>query len=79
MLVDTRDQTPEPRKRQPLFLDVPELRPWRWFLTALVLIVTSAAMDGWPSLIPLFFGFAAFFGGVTRLYRGNDGLSGYRQ
>ena len=80
MLIDTRDPPPEPEEDGGgLYFDIPELRPWRWFLAALVLIVASTTFDGWPSLIPLFFGFGAFLGGVTRLYRGNDGLSSYRQ
>jgi hypothetical protein len=80
MLIDTREPPPEPEQgRGPLVLDLPELRPWRWFLACVVLLVASCLMSGWPLLIPLFFGFAAFFGGVSRLYQGNDGLSGYRQ
>lgn len=79
MLIDTREPPPEPEGREPLYFDIPELRPWRWFLAALVLLTASMLMSGWPCLIPLFFGFAAFFGGCTRLYQGNDGLSGYHQ
>ncbi|MDP9346166.1 MAG: hypothetical protein M3P44_10650 [Actinomycetota bacterium] len=79
MLIDAREPPPEPEGDEHLYLDIPELRPWRWFLACIVLLGLSTAMSGWPCLIPLFFGFAAFFGGVTRLYRGNDGLSSYRQ
>ncbi len=79
MLIDTREPEPEPKEDRALYLDLPELRPWRWFAASVVLLGTSMAMSGWPGLIPLFVGFAAFFGGVSRLYRGNDGLRGYRQ
>jgi hypothetical protein len=79
MLIDTRDQRPEPNGREPLYLDLPELAPWRWFLTATILIVAAKILPGWPGLVPLFVGFGAFLGGIAALYRGNDGLSGYRQ
>ena len=79
MLIDTREPPPDPERRDRLSLDIPELRPWRWFLACIVLLAVSTAMSGWPCLIPLFFGFGAFFGGISQLYRGNDGLSQYRQ
>ena len=79
MLIDTREQPPDPQRRDRLYLDIPELRPWRWFLACIVLLAVSTGMSGWPCLIPLFLGFGAFFAGVSKLYRGNDGLSGYRQ
>ncbi|MEP6952824.1 MAG: hypothetical protein ABI950_02035 [Solirubrobacteraceae bacterium] len=79
MLIDTREPPPAPDRREPLYLDLPELAPWRWFLSAIVLIVAAKLIPGWPGLIPLFIGFGAFLGGIAALYQGNDGLSGYRQ
>ena len=80
MLIDTREPPPDPERRDRRHLDLPEeLRPWRWFLACVVLLVVSTVMSGWPCLIPLFLGFGAFFGGISQLYRGNDGLSEYRQ
>jgi hypothetical protein len=78
-LIDTRDHGPRKEPREPLWLDLPELRPWRWFLAAIVLFVVSARMDGWPSLIPLFVAFGLFLHGVGTYYKGNDGMSKYRQ
>jgi hypothetical protein len=82
LLLDTRDQGPErperPR-RQPLWLDLPELRPWRKFLAAIVLFGVSESLDGWPALIPLLFAFVCVLWGLTSYYQGNDGMSQYRQ
>jgi hypothetical protein len=81
-LIDTRDDRPERPDRarmRELWLDLPELRPWRWFVAAIVLFVVSANMDGWPSLIPLFVAFGLFLHGVGTYYKGNDGMSKYRQ
>jgi hypothetical protein len=82
LLVDTRDHRPErperPERKPPAF-DVPELRPWRWFVAAIVLFVVSEALDGWPGLIPLFVGFGCVLWGLTGYYQGNDGMSKYRQ
>jgi hypothetical protein len=79
-LIDTRDNRPDrDAGHEPLWLDLPELRPWRWYLATIVCIVAAARIDGWPGLIPLFFGFGCFFRAVGSYYRGNDGLSKYRQ
>ncbi|MEA2277141.1 MAG: hypothetical protein QOC78_2101 [Solirubrobacteraceae bacterium] len=82
LLIDTRDhhpERPERPQRRPLWLDVPELRPWRWFLCAIVLFVVSESLDGWPGLIPLFVGFGCVLWGLTSYYQGNDGMRNYRQ
>jgi hypothetical protein len=81
-LINTRDDRPERpdrERRRELWLDLPELRPWRWFLASVVLFVVSFTMDGWPSLIPLFVGFGLFLRGVGGYYQGNDGMSKYHQ
>jgi hypothetical protein len=78
-LIDTRDDRPDPPEGEPLVLDLPELRPWRWYVAAIVGLVAAVQLDGWPGLIPLMVGFACFLRGVTSYYRGNDGLSKYRQ
>jgi hypothetical protein len=80
LLIDTRDDRPEPpEKRRPLWLDLPELRPWRFFAAGIVCFVLSEFVAGWPSLIPLWIGFGLVLRGITSYYRGNDGLSKYRQ
>jgi hypothetical protein len=78
-LIDTRDDRPDPPEGEPLVLDLPELRPWRWYVAAIVGLVAAVQLDGWPGLIPLLVGFGCFLRGVTSYYRGNDGLSKYRQ
>ena len=78
-LIDTREPPPEPRRRDPLVLDLPELRPWRWYVAAIVCFVAAVQVDGWPGLIPLFVGLGCAMHALTSYYRGNDGLSKYRQ
>jgi hypothetical protein len=78
-LVDTREHRPERPEREPLWLDLPELRPWRQFAAAIVLFIVSSQLSGWPGLIPFFAGFAFVLHGVTSYYRGNDGMREYRQ
>lgn len=81
-LIDTRGDRPdEPDSsgRDPLLLDLPELRPWRWYAAAIVGLVLAVELSGWPGLIPLFVGFGCFLRGVSSYCKGNDGLSKYRQ
>jgi hypothetical protein len=78
-LVDTRDQRPDPVEPEPLWLDLPELRPWRWYVAAILLFVVADQLTGWPSLIPLFAAIGCFFHAITSYYKGNDGLSQFRQ
>jgi hypothetical protein len=78
-LIDTRGDRPGPVGREPLWLDLPELRPWRWYVAAAVLIAIADRIDGWPALIPLTVGIGCALHAVTGYARGNDGLSKYRQ
>jgi hypothetical protein len=80
-LVDTRDHRPErpDDKPEPLWLDLPELRPWKQFAAAIVLFIVADQLGGWPGLIPLFVGIGFILHGVSSYYRGNDGMSQYRQ
>ena len=78
-LIESRDDRPDPRGPEPLVLDLPELRPWRWYVAAIVCLVVAVKLDGWPGLIPLFVGFGCFLRAVSSYYQGNDGLSKYRQ
>jgi hypothetical protein len=81
-LIDTRGdrpEEPEGSRRGPLMLDLPELRPWRWYAAAIVGLVLAMVLSGWPSLIPLFVGFGCLLRGLSSYYQGNDGLSKYRQ
>ena len=78
-LIDTRDRGSDPNRREPLVLDLPELRPWRWYVAAIVGLVAAVQLDGWPGLIPLMVGFGCFLRGASSYYQGNDGLSKYRQ
>jgi hypothetical protein len=78
-LVDTRDRRPDRDEPEPLWLDLPELRPWRWYVATIVCLVLAVKIEGWPGLIPLFIGFACFFQALSSYYKGNDGLSKYRQ
>jgi hypothetical protein len=78
-LIDTRDHRPDPSGREPLVLDLPELRPWRWYVVAIVCLVVAVKLDGWPGLIPLLIGFGCFLRGASSYCKGNDGLSKHRQ
>lgn len=78
-LIDTRGDRPDPNRPEPLVLDLPELRPWRWYVVAIVCLVAAMKLDGWPGLIPLMVGFGCFLRGASSYYQGNDGLSKYRQ
>jgi hypothetical protein len=78
-LIDTRDQRPDPVGPEPLWLDLPELRPWRWYVATIACFVLADQITGWPSLIPLFAAFACFFYAIASYYEGNDGLSKFRQ
>jgi hypothetical protein len=78
-LIDTRGDRPDPGEPEPLLLDLPELRPWRWYVAAIAGLIAATQIPGWPGLIPLMLGFACFLLGVSSYYRGNDGLSKHRQ
>jgi hypothetical protein len=78
-LIDTREQRPDPVGPEPLRFDLPELRPWRWYVATILCFVVADKMTGWPSLIPLAAAFACFFYALSTYYEGNDGLSKFRQ
>jgi hypothetical protein len=81
-LIDTSGDgpdEPEGSGRRSLLLDLPELRPWRWYVAAIVCLVVSMVLSNWLLLIPLVAGFGCFLRGVSSHYQGNDGLSKYRQ
>ena len=78
-LIDTRDQRPDPVGREPLFLDIPELRPWRWYLATIVCIAASWWGPTWLGAVLVIASLCCFFQGVTSYYKGNDGLSKHRQ
>jgi hypothetical protein len=78
-LIDTRNRRPDPVGREPLWLDLSELRPWRWYVATIVFLVLAIRLDGWAGLIPLMLGFGCFLYAVGSYYKGNDGLSKYRQ
>jgi hypothetical protein len=78
-LIDTRGERPEDPGREPLWLDLPELRPWRWYVAAIVLLFVAAHLNGWPGLIAVTVGSGCALQGITSYGRGNDGLSKHRQ
>jgi hypothetical protein len=78
LLIETRDDRPEPEPER-IWLDLPELRPWRWFAAGVIAIGLSFAFDGWPSMIPLWLGMGLVARGFLGYYRGNDGMSSYHQ
>lgn len=80
LLVDTRDHRPEPPAHgAPLELDLPELRPWRWFAACAIGLLAAKLIPGALGLLPLLIGFACAMRGATAYYRGNDGLRAHRQ
>ena len=81
-LVDTRKPEPEPEEeREPLLERIPELRPWRWYVADRSCAWSASgygagladARPRRPSAC------ARFFHALTSYYKGNDGLSQYRQ
>jgi hypothetical protein len=79
-LVDTREPRPEPEDdREPMWLDIPELRPWRWFVATVVCLVASGYTPAWATVILVSAGLCCFFHALTTYYKGNDGLSQHRQ
>jgi hypothetical protein len=78
-LIDTRDRRPDDAGPEPIWLDLPELRPWRWYVATIVCLVAAMKIDGWAGLIPLAVGFGCFLHAIGSYYKGNDGLSKYRQ
>jgi hypothetical protein len=82
MLIDTRDHRPDPSERpqrEPLLLDIPELRPWRWYVATVVCMVVSGYVAAWLSMLLVVGGLCCFFQALTSYYKGNDGLSKFRQ
>jgi len=82
LLIDTRDhrpERPEPPERKPLFFDIPELRPWRWYVATLVCMVVSGYVAAWLSMLLVVAALCCFFQALTSYYKGNDGLSKFRQ
>ncbi len=79
-LVDTRKPEPEPEdEREPLLDRIPELRPWRWYLATIVCLVASGYTPAWATILLVTGGLCCFFQALTSYYKGNDGMSGYRQ
>jgi hypothetical protein len=79
-LVDTREPEPEPEdRRERLRLDIPELRPWPWYVATIVCLVVSGYVTSWLTLVLVIAGMCCFFHALTSYYKGNDGMSGYRQ
>ena len=78
-LIDTREPHPSGRGGEPLWLDIPELRPWRWYVAAIVLLIAADRIDGWAGLVPLMVGLGCALYGVSTYTRGNDGLAKHRQ
>jgi hypothetical protein len=78
-LIDTRGDNPDPVGREPLWLDLPELRPWRWYVATIVCFVVSGHVPSWAGLILVCAALVCAFHGLTTYVRGNDGLSKYRQ
>lgn len=78
-LVDTRGDSSDRGQRGPLWLDLPELRPWRWFVATIVCFVLVDVLPAWAGLIAVILGLAFALRGLTSYFRGNDGLSKYHQ
>jgi hypothetical protein len=78
-LVDTRKQRPDPNRNEPLWLDLPELRPWRWYVATIVFIVLADHLNGWAGVVAVMVGLGCALYGVSTYTRGNDGLSKYQQ
>lgn len=78
-LVDTRDQRPDPVGREPLVVDIPELRPWRWYVATVVCLLVAGWVTAWLGAVLVIAGLCCFFQGITSYYKGNDGLSQHRQ
>ena len=78
-LIDTRDQRPDPVGPEPLWLDLPELRPWRWYVATILCFVVSFNTGSVISFVAVVAGMCCFFWALTTYYQGNDGLSQHRQ
>ena len=78
-LVDTRNRRPDRDGNEPLWLDLPELRPWRWYVATIVFIVLADHLNGWPGVVAVMVGLGCALYGVSTYTRGNDGLSKYQQ
>jgi hypothetical protein len=80
-LVDTRGDRDrhDSGRRDPLVLDIPELRPWRWYLATIICMVVSGYVTSWLSGVLVIAGLCFFFQALTSYYKGNDGLSRHRQ
>jgi hypothetical protein len=78
-LVDTREPRPDRKRREPLWLDIAELRPWRWFLATIAAFVVAGLTGGVLCLVATICGLGFALGGVTRYFSGNDGMREYRQ
>jgi hypothetical protein len=84
MLIDTRDQRPEPepeRARRWLpRLDLAELRPFLPFAQALVLLVAAGWLPPLASYVLIVAACAVIGRGLGNLLAmGGDGMRGYRQ
>ena len=79
-LVDTRKPEPEPEEeRVPLLDRIPELQPWRWYVATIACLVASGYVTSWLTLVLVVAALCCFFQELNSYYKGNDGMSGYRQ
>jgi len=79
-LVDSRKPDPEPGdERESMWLDLPELRPWRWYVATILCFVVSFNTGSVISFVAVVAGMCCFFWALTTYYQGNDGLSQHRQ
>jgi hypothetical protein len=78
-LIDTRGERPDREGRDPLWLDIPELRPWRWYVAAIVCLVVAGNVVSWAGVIAVIAGLGCALYGLTSYTSGNDGLSKHRQ
>jgi hypothetical protein len=78
-LIDTRGDRPDPVGRGPLWLDLPELRPWRWYAAAIVCFIGVSYVPSWAGVIAVMVGLGCALCGLTSYFRGNDGLNKHRQ
>jgi hypothetical protein len=78
-LVDTRDQHPDSAGNEPLWLDLPELRPWRWYVATVVLLIVADHVPSWAGVVAVIAALCCALYGASTYAHGNDGLSKYQQ
>ena len=67
------------REARYLLERIPELRPWRWFVATVVCMIASGYTPAWATVVLVTAGLCCFFQALSSYYKGNDGLSQYRQ